>query len=194
MINWEEYVYYDETSPSCLRRQTDWLSGMGHRIKKASKGDVLGGILVSTKGYRRWAVKIAGKTSIVSRIIWELFNGKIPEGMQIDHINGDSTDNRISNLRCVTSKTNSHNQKKRSTNTSGVTGVDLLVNTNKAGKQNLYWKAQWNDLTGKRCAKTFSVEKFGYDEAFKMACNYRSLMVAALIEEGAHYTDTHGVR
>lgn len=193
MINWEEYAYYDETSPSCLRRQTDWLSGMEYRIKKASKGDVFG-YLTNNSRYVKWAVKISTKTYTVSRIIWELFNGKIPEGMQIDHINGDSTDNRISNLRCVSNKINSHNQCKRSTNTSGFTGVDLLINTNKAGKQNLYWKAQWNNLIGKRCAKTFSVEKFGYDEAFKMACNHRSLMMAALIEEGAHYTDTHGVR
>lgn len=193
MINWEEYVYYDETSPSCLRRKTEWLSGKGYKTKRASKGDKFG-YLVTNKRYTRWAGLIEGKAYTVSRIIWELFNGKIPEGMQIDHVNGDSTDNRISNLRCVTNKINSHNQKKKSTNTSGVTGVDLLVNTNKAGKQNLYWKAQWNDLTGKRCAKTFSVEKFGYDEAFKMACNHRSLMMASLIEEGAHYTDTHGVR
>jgi hypothetical protein len=41
-------------------------------------------------GYRRWAVKIAGKTSTVSRIIWELFNGKIPEGMQIDREDGNA--------------------------------------------------------------------------------------------------------
>lgn len=29
------------------------------------------------------------------RIIWEMFNGAIPEGKEIDHINGVKSDNRI---------------------------------------------------------------------------------------------------
>jgi len=36
-----------------------------------------------------------------SRFIYEYFNGKIPEGFQIDHINGIKTDNRICNLQVV---------------------------------------------------------------------------------------------
>ena len=36
-----------------------------------------------------------------SRFVYEYFNGEIPEGHQIDHINGIKTDNRISNLQVV---------------------------------------------------------------------------------------------
>lgn len=36
-----------------------------------------------------------------SRFIYEYFNGEIPEGFQIDHINGIKTDNRIGNLQIV---------------------------------------------------------------------------------------------
>ena len=45
----------------------------------------------------------------VHRLIWEAFNGKIPEGFQIDHINTIRNDNRLENLRLVTPKENCNN-------------------------------------------------------------------------------------
>ncbi len=44
------------------------------------------------------------------RVVWFYFNGEIPSGMQIDHINGDKTDNRLCNLRLVTPYGNTHNE------------------------------------------------------------------------------------
>lgn len=41
-------------------------------------------------------------TYYVHRIIYEAVNGPIPDGMQINHINGIKTDNRIGNLELVT--------------------------------------------------------------------------------------------
>ena len=43
------------------------------------------------------------------RVIWYYFNGEIPNGYELDHINGDKTDNSLSNLRCVTRKENVNN-------------------------------------------------------------------------------------
>lgn len=45
---------------------------------------------------------------LVQRIVWESFNGKIPEGMQVNHINEDKHDNRLDNLNLMTSKENNN--------------------------------------------------------------------------------------
>ena len=71
--------------------------------------------------YKR--VTVCGKHYREHRVIWLMHGGIIPDGHVIDHINGDSEDNRIENLRCVTNCENKRNSKKYSNNTSGFTGV-----------------------------------------------------------------------
>lgn len=50
---------------------------------------------------------------LLHRVVWEFHNGKIPDGMQIHHIDGDTSNNDISNLECLTPKehTNRHSGK-----------------------------------------------------------------------------------
>lgn len=55
------------------------------------------------------------------RVIWKLMTGDDP--IQVDHIDGDRSNNRWDNLRDVTSAENHRNAARRSDNTSGVVGV-----------------------------------------------------------------------
>ena len=42
----------------------------------------------------------------VHRLVWEGFNGKIPEGMQVNHIDEDKTNNSLDNINLMTPKQN----------------------------------------------------------------------------------------
>lgn len=85
-------------------------------------------ITTDTPGYRQG--RIFGKHYLAHRVAWALVHGEWP-AEQIDHVNGIRSDNRLSNLRAVSRAENGRNQKRRSTNTSGVTGVQWVSRGNK---------------------------------------------------------------
>lgn len=62
------------------------------------------------RGYLGLNLAINGTivTKSVHRLVWSAFNGPIPEGMQINHINEDKTDNRLENLNLMTPKENTN--------------------------------------------------------------------------------------
>lgn len=76
-------------------------------------------------GYIKVRVVVCGSTSTypAHRIIWEMHNGPIANGLHIDHANGNSLDNRICNLRICTRSQNMMNSIRRPSPTSGVRGV-----------------------------------------------------------------------
>lgn len=42
------------------------------------------------------------KKHLVHRLVWEAFNGPIPEGLEINHKNRNRADNRLENLELLT--------------------------------------------------------------------------------------------
>lgn len=86
------------------------------RCKKRS-GEVFG-----TPG-KYAKVQVVGNSYLLHRIVWIWHHGDIPLGMLIDHINGETRDNRIENLRIADTALNAANQKKCIRNSSGFSGV-----------------------------------------------------------------------
>jgi hypothetical protein len=65
---------------------------------------------------------IDGKKLYSHRVAWAIYHGAWPQ-KQVDHINGDRADNRISNLREVSNAENAKNRGLMPHNKSGVCGV-----------------------------------------------------------------------
>lgn len=76
-------------------------------------------------------VCVSRKSYLVHRVAWLLTYGEIPEGCEIDHIDGDGTNNRLCNLRAVPHVINSRNQKRKKNCKSGVMGVTWLPEKSK---------------------------------------------------------------
>jgi len=74
-------------------------------------------------------LSLFGKKYRLHRVLWFMTYGEWPK--DIDHINGDGTDNRILNLRNVTHKDNTRNQKLNKNNKTGIAGVSWCCKSNK---------------------------------------------------------------
>lgn len=113
-----------------------YLDDSGELVRLVSSGGVSWGDVAGYSdrhGYRR--VTINGKSYSATRIMYAMFHGQISCDLEVDHINGDFNDNRISNLRLLSHKENGQNRTSlNKNNKSGIHGVHM----NKAGK----WIAQ----------------------------------------------------
>lgn len=126
------------------------------------------------------------------RILYEWHHGKIPEGMMVDHINGDILDNRIENLRCVSNAVNGRNVGISDRNQTGLLGVRYRERENRGGS----YIAFWNDESGKLKDKSFSCRKYGEEKAFEMAVKCREKAIEKLngIYGVEGYHENHGKR
>lgn len=151
-----KFVYLDESSPSGLR----WKVYASSRAVK----DSCAGVYSETVEFPCWRVKINKTACIVARVVWFLKFGEVPE--VVDHKDGNSRNNDISNLRNVAIKINCENRKVITE--SGIAGVYRVEQDGR-----FHWRCQGTSLNNTRWVKSFSVLKYGEQSAFEMAKAYR---------------------
>lgn len=128
-------------------------------------------------GYRR--VSVEGRNRLGHRVIWLLVYGEWVEypDFEIDHINGDRSDNRIANLRKVTKTQNQRNAGQRVSNTSGVHGVNWKAGANRwvariwNGPRHIYL-GQFKSLHEAQIARKAAERVLGYTGTEREAGTY----------------------
>jgi hypothetical protein len=97
------------------KEQLIWTKRPNLKCWYIKEGDIAGAIHES--GY--WRVTLDGSQYYCHRIIWKMFTGVDPGPFEVDHINRDRSDNRIVNLRLLTTRQNSLNKGETKTNKTG---------------------------------------------------------------------------
>ena len=87
----------------------------------ASNNKNSGKVLLAKRADGSILVTLGNRFLRAHRVIYKMFHDQEPD--QIDHINGDPSDNRIANLRAATNQQNSRNSKTYASNATGFKGV-----------------------------------------------------------------------
>ena len=165
--------YYDNTSPTFLRyREGNNQVGKLRRVA----GDIAGRTLSG-----RYVIDVGGFTRMVHRVIWYLLKADDPIGFVIDHIDGNSLNNNIDNLRKVTQKENSRNTGFNKNNKTGYKGVSETAG---------FYMGYYN-VSGKAVCKSFSKQKHGKELALALALEYRFNSINSAVAEDGPYTLRH---
>lgn len=105
-----------------------WKKPNANNVKQGQRAGA-----VNSRGYTK--IGIHSIEYMAHRIAWTYMTGEDPGDMLIDHIDGDTTNNRFNNLRLASKAENTRNAKKYKHNTSGFKGVCWHNETKK-------WRAQ----------------------------------------------------
>jgi hypothetical protein len=146
-----KFFYYDETSHTFIRHVSN------HKPA---------GTKINT-GYMHVRCDHGAERAkhyLIHRLVWIMHNGPIPDGVYIDHINGNRSDNRISNLRLATHQQNIGNSRRKEP-ASGLINFKVITKPN--GKQYMYAMVQGESVRvhsmdeAKKVIKKLRIKHFG---------------------------------
>lgn len=112
----QEILNYDPNSGSFT-----WSKPTSNRVKVGSFAGSDNG-----NGYIR--VRLDGRKYFHHRLAWLWVNGDIPDGHEIDHIDGNPSHNSIANLRLATRSENERNKRSRPSTLTGARGIERQPN------------------------------------------------------------------
>lgn len=95
-----------------------WVKSRGSRIK----GDIAGCLFKTSNGKTYIRIKVKGRKYMAHRLAFLFVTGSWPED-EMDHVNGDGTDNGWLNIRSVTHSENMLNKRVPHASVSGISGV-----------------------------------------------------------------------
>lgn len=121
----------------------------------------------------RWILGVGAKTDTLAREIWERHFGAIPKDLCIDHLDGNTLDNRLSNLRLATPRQNWQNQGLAKNNTSGKRGVSWKKDRRGRGKWYVSIGIDWKQ------------HFLGYFEDLEIAARFYDVVAIQLFGEYA---------
>lgn len=98
------FLAHYEAGTGKFRWREDGRFGFNGSATLYRAGDEMG---CARKG-GRWVIRVDGRLYLRYRLAWLWVHGKWPDG-EIDHINGDFTDDRLANLRDVPQCVNKQN-------------------------------------------------------------------------------------
>ena len=129
-----------------LRRRFDYDSSSGRLIHKLShRAGLVAGSAHPEGG---WAVSVQGIKYLNCRLVWMWYWGNDPAHLEIDHIDGNRANDRISNLRLANRQQQQWNVGLTARNSSGCKGVSLYKRLN-------LWRADINVAGRKKCLGYF---------------------------------------
>lgn len=192
-VDWSKLFTYDPSVTTGLRWKVDRMAGRWMKIYAAKAGDPAGSIHTDLdKNYKACNVPHKGTNWFAARVIWILHKGYLDNEDVIDHIDGNTLNNSIENLRAVKQSVNNKNACKRKDNQTGISGVHFTTASNHKGGVYTYVTTEWYGHEGKKKSKHFSVGKLGLLPAFAEAVKYRVEIINKLRSHGYEYSENHG--
>lgn len=107
----------------CQVIEYDEITGVFRNIKRRSASAAAGEITGCKAKSGYVSIRYKKRLYLAHRLAWLFVHLKDPAGLDVDHINGNPSDNRICNLRLASRRQNLLNGKRPITNTTGFKGV-----------------------------------------------------------------------